>query len=234
MPVQNWAFNSHDSFDINNNTGGFSYQKWDSVNATANLKVGGGTFTDVIGYKNLLVHDYYDADGTIKNGFNAENFVPIKFFSEELRYATKITDIVDLITGLYYSWSNIQNYEARQLWLISASLTTATFAQNVTGTPCGDAQDGGVPRRVHRVERPDRGIGAQSWTRAGQFPDARRERTGDGGQPLRDGPDLGSVGRAILRLISRPCQRPTRVASIQLGARLCAIRQSINTNLAGR
>ena len=128
-PVQNWSFVNRYSFDMAYDTAGYTNNDWDMVSGELNAKIGPGTLTDVIGYREMNLDAYYDADGTIKPGFNVERRVPMKQFSNELRYNVKVGP-VDVTTGLYYFRSHIVQVDGRQLSSLNNGFQFRGFGAN--------------------------------------------------------------------------------------------------------
>ena len=114
-PVQNYAFQGRNSFDINvDPAGSFTTQNWEQVTAELNIDIGPGTLTNVFGYRNQLTHTFYDSDGTPFRGLYLEFYAPAKQISNELRYAASIGRL-DFTVGAYYFHSSLGLFEARYL-----------------------------------------------------------------------------------------------------------------------
>jgi len=127
LPNQNQAFNSRHSFDFNQDFAGQTDYRWNMLSSEINWKVGNGMITNVAGYRDLKLYTAYDSAGTPIQDFEISYNNPVRQFSNELRYAGRFFDMVDITAGLYYFTSHIKLVETRRV------RTAANFASRSYG-----------------------------------------------------------------------------------------------------
>ncbi len=115
---QNLAFDDRTGFSFSNNYGrGINKLRWDQLTSESNLSVGfgDGVITNIAGYRKLYNNTGADADGTPIDGLHARYKERFKQFSNELRYAGRFGDFVDLTVGAYYFHADLNYFEERRL-----------------------------------------------------------------------------------------------------------------------
>ncbi|WEK42231.1 MAG: TonB-dependent receptor [Candidatus Sphingomonas colombiensis] len=68
---------------------------------------GGGKITNIFGYRDYKVLVTGDNDGSPALGFHVGSYIKQSQYSNELRYAVKIADRIDFVTGLFLFHQNI-------------------------------------------------------------------------------------------------------------------------------
>ncbi len=114
---QNPAFQDRHDFRINQDYRGFTDLNWEQVTSESNINVafGEGVITNVAGYRNVDDLSAVDADGTPILGFHDIFDVQVEQVSNELRYAGRFGDRVDVTTGVYLFHATISLLETRML-----------------------------------------------------------------------------------------------------------------------
>jgi iron complex outermembrane receptor protein len=102
-------------FHVNIDNSGTSKMDWEAVTLESDWRLGPGTITNLFGYRRLDQLASDDIDGRPVPGFNAFDVLRQHQFSEELRYAGKVTDQIDLTAGLYYFTQSFRYLERRVL-----------------------------------------------------------------------------------------------------------------------
>ena len=93
---------------------GFTDMEWQQAIVEANLTLGNGVVTNILGYRNLESSSRPDIDGLSAPFFNAVGFTEQDQISNELRYAfTTADESWDITTGLYYFQQDIIYREHR-------------------------------------------------------------------------------------------------------------------------
>ncbi|WP_264447995.1 TonB-dependent receptor [Novosphingobium sp. JCM 18896] len=120
-PFQNFAFNDRTGFRFSNNYGregnGGNKLRWNQATWETNVDVGlgEGVITNIAGYRNMFNDVGADTDGTSFSGLHTRYKEHFEQFSNELRYAGRFFDALDLTVGAYYFHSNLRYYEERRL-----------------------------------------------------------------------------------------------------------------------
>ncbi len=91
------------------NLAGFTHLRYNSITSETNVPVGlgDGQITNVAGYRDLRFRSAQDIDGSPRDVYNILYQARTHQFSDELRYAGRFVDRVDLVTGLYYFTQDI-------------------------------------------------------------------------------------------------------------------------------
>lgn len=110
--VQAPAFGSRSGFI------GRSEIEYNSAVVEANLDVGdnGGRITNIFGYRDYDVMVAADNDGAPAANFHIGSFIRQHQYSNELRYAVKIADRIDFVTGVYLFKQGIDYQSIDQLF----------------------------------------------------------------------------------------------------------------------
>lgn len=113
---QNHAIYERGSFDFAINNRGFATGVWDQATLEANWDVdlGGGTITNIFGWRDYDGRSGSDIDATPNNGFHARALNLQEQYSNELRYAGTFGNI-DLTTGIYWFSQDLFYVEERNL-----------------------------------------------------------------------------------------------------------------------
>jgi iron complex outermembrane receptor protein len=115
LPLQNYAFQDRHTFNFAQDHEGGTHLEWDQITGEVNWQIGGGTLTNVIGYRDNKIITDYDTAGTPIKDYQINYTNPTKSFSNELRYSGRYFDRLDLTVGVYYFQSNIRLLETRRL-----------------------------------------------------------------------------------------------------------------------
>src|SRR3546814_7617143 len=70
QPLQNNALYDDTTFYVNNNNPGFSDQHWHQATVEANIELGGGTLTNLFGYRKYFIDTAMDIDGSPNTFFH--------------------------------------------------------------------------------------------------------------------------------------------------------------------
>lgn len=105
-----------DSFRVNINEEGFADNDWHMASNEINIATGfgDGTITNIAAYREYNSVVFNDIDASPRTDFHSGNTTHQKQLSEELRYAGKFGR-VDVTTGLYYFYQDIDYKEQRLL-----------------------------------------------------------------------------------------------------------------------
>lgn len=103
-------------FDFAINNRGYATGEWDQATLEANWDVdlGGGTITNIFGWRDYDGRSSSDIDATPANGFHARALNLQEQYSNELRYAGTFGNI-DLTTGIYWFSQDLFYVEERAL-----------------------------------------------------------------------------------------------------------------------
>lgn len=104
-----------DTFDFSIDERGFYHSKWDQVIGQFDLDVGKGKITNIAGYRSFKQLQKSDIDSSPMDLFHGNLDVKQHQFSDELRYNGRVTDFLDLTTGLFYFTQKIYYNESRRL-----------------------------------------------------------------------------------------------------------------------
>ena len=117
FPTQNRALFDRHSFDFAIDLLNPSRVRWNMVTSEMNIDVGfgDGTITNVAGYRKVRHFNDTDTEGAPGIGFHAIQDFTTKHYSDELRYAGRFWDRLDLTAGLYYFHSNVSTFEVRRI-----------------------------------------------------------------------------------------------------------------------
>ena len=117
FPTQNRAFFDRHSFDFAIDLLNPSRVRWNMITSEANLDVafGNGTITNVAGWRRVRHFNDTDTEGAPGVGFHAIQDFTTEHYSDELRYAGRFFDRLDLTAGLYYFHSNVSTFEVRRI-----------------------------------------------------------------------------------------------------------------------
>ncbi|MCP3730323.1 TonB-dependent receptor [Sphingomonas sp. MG17] len=96
-------------FEVASNDPGFTDSHYNALTHETNIDVGvgDGQITNIIGYREFHIASRYDADGSPTTVYHIAYSTRQNQFSNELRYAGRFFDRVDLVAGLYYFTQNI-------------------------------------------------------------------------------------------------------------------------------
>ncbi len=122
-PGRNGTFpNAFVSFDRNSDSfsideDGFYDNNWDQIVFETNwdIPLGDGTITNIFGYRDFLGTGRSDIDATPLALFHASFATDQDQWSNELRYAGRFGDRVDITTGLYYFTQDTAYQETRNI-----------------------------------------------------------------------------------------------------------------------
>ncbi len=114
--ASNHGLYPRDSFGVSINYPGFITSDWDQAIAETNIDVGfgNGKITNIMGYRALDNDSGADVDASPLTLLHSRNHTKQEQFSDELRYAGTFGRI-DVTTGLYYFWQDINYAEKRIL-----------------------------------------------------------------------------------------------------------------------
>ncbi|MBK6411599.1 TonB-dependent receptor plug domain-containing protein [Sphingopyxis sp.] len=106
-----------ESFDFSIDERGFTTSKWNQLSATLNLDVGfgDGVITNVFGWREFRQNARIDVDSTPAFLFHTDAGIAQDQISNELRYAGRFGEMIDITTGIYYFSQKLEYAEARDL-----------------------------------------------------------------------------------------------------------------------
>ena len=97
---------------------GFTKINWDQTTVELNIdNVGNGTITNILGWRTVEADSAADIDGTDLPIFAAPGLADQEQFSNELRWAGRISEAWDVTVGAYIFDQDISYREARYIWL---------------------------------------------------------------------------------------------------------------------
>ena len=96
---------------------GFTEIDWYQSTIEVNVDAFGGTFTDILGYREVEADSGADIDGTLFPIFAAPGFTNQDQISNELRWSGRLGENWDTTIGLYYFEQDIEYREGRYIWL---------------------------------------------------------------------------------------------------------------------
>jgi len=111
---QNRAVSGIETFDVNINNKGFFENDVDFLVAELNWDVGGGTLTNIFGWRDVYNNGGSDIDGLPSSGFDITALTDQDQISNELRYFKNFGNF-DLTTGIYYLSSDLTYIEGRSI-----------------------------------------------------------------------------------------------------------------------
>jgi iron complex outermembrane receptor protein len=113
---QNHARDERGTFDFSIDNRGYAVGEWDQATVEANWDVdlGGGTITNIFGWRDYTGLSSSDIDARPVHGFHARAVNLQEQFSNELRYAGTFGNI-DLTTGIYWFTQDLFYIEERSL-----------------------------------------------------------------------------------------------------------------------
>lgn len=88
---------------------------WDQFTFEANMKAGGGMITNIFGWRRVSHSAVSDLDASPLPLFDGGNNLEQQQFSNEIRYAGRVTDAWEVIAGVYYFYQDMDYRESRQL-----------------------------------------------------------------------------------------------------------------------
>jgi iron complex outermembrane receptor protein len=118
---------------------GFTEIDWYQSTIEVNIDAFGGTFTDILGYREVDADSAADIDGTLLPIFSAPGFTAQDQISNELRWSGRFGENWDTTIGLYYFEQDIEYREGRYIWL-PPPLGPAPAGINLTVALGGDMQ----------------------------------------------------------------------------------------------
>lgn len=119
IPFSNFFFSApKDSFVFSIDAPGFYETTWDAVTAELNIDVpfGDGVITNVFGWRDTEGGSLSDIDSTPFFLFHATSDTTYEQISNEIRYAGRFFDAVDLTVGFYY-FDSEQSYDEKRFIL---------------------------------------------------------------------------------------------------------------------
>ena len=96
---------------------GFTEIDWYQSTLEINFDAFGGTFTNILGYREVEADSAADIDGTLLPIFAAPGFTSQDQISNELRWSGRFTDNWETTIGFYYFDQDIEYREGRYIWL---------------------------------------------------------------------------------------------------------------------
>lgn len=103
------------SLDFSIDEEGFLETRSDFLRTITEIEFGGGTITNVFGYRQLEQTGLLDVDATPLSLFNSLTALDAEQISNELRWAGDLSDRVQLTGGLYYFKNELSYNENRRL-----------------------------------------------------------------------------------------------------------------------
>jgi len=111
---------SRDSLDLSIDEEGFLETRSDFFRTITELDVGGGTITNVFGYRTMEQTGLLDVDATPISLFHSLTALDTEQVSNELRYAGEINENLQLTAGAYYFKNELSYDENRRLLGVAA------------------------------------------------------------------------------------------------------------------
>ena len=129
-----WANYDRDSFDFAVDEEGFSNSISHFFSTETNIKVdlGGGTITNIFGWRDFEADSNSDIDSTPQWFFHAPATLLTEQFSNELRYNGQFGR-TNVTTGIYYFTNTMQLYERRDLLGIATGGVAPALTQDGGG-----------------------------------------------------------------------------------------------------
>lgn len=125
-PLAGFAANSRsEDFEVNFDETGSYDQESTLVSVEYNLDIGGGTLTNILGYRDLTSETLGDIDGLPIHVFHSRAYTGHEQLSNELRYNIALGDLADLTAGIYYYDSELRYVEQRNTPSAIAAFGTA-------------------------------------------------------------------------------------------------------------
>jgi iron complex outermembrane receptor protein len=103
------------NIDTNINTVGSADLSWDQFTLETNIRLGNGGFTNIFGWRRFSQTAVSDIDASPLPLFDGGNNLEQEQFSNEIRYAGRVTDAWEVIGGLYYFNQDMNYRESRLL-----------------------------------------------------------------------------------------------------------------------
>jgi len=110
---QNHGIYSRDSFEFAIDEEGSYDIKWDMASAEINVDFENGTLTNLAAWRKSDSSSLGDIDATPSFLFSAPAATQAEQFSNELRYAGRFGDMVDVTVGAFYFTQDLDYYERR-------------------------------------------------------------------------------------------------------------------------
>jgi iron complex outermembrane receptor protein len=118
---------------------GFTEIDWYQSTLEVNFDAFGGTFTNILGYREVEADSAADIDGTFLPIFAAPGFTNQDQISNELRWSGRLSENWDTTIGFYWFDQDIEYREARYIWL-PPPLGPLPLGVNLTVALGGDMQ----------------------------------------------------------------------------------------------
>jgi iron complex outermembrane receptor protein len=128
-----------DKFSTTSDEIGFTEIDWFQSTLEVNFDAFGGTFTNILGYREVEADSAADIDGTFLPIFAAPGFTNQDQISNELRWSGRFGENWDTTIGFYYFDQDIEYREARYIWL-PPPLGPLPLGINLTVALGGDMQ----------------------------------------------------------------------------------------------
>jgi iron complex outermembrane receptor protein len=94
-------------FETASNFAGKNRLKHNSATVEVNVDAGSGRITNIFGYRDFTSISTFDVDASSQSVYNLSYFTKQNQFSNELRYANRLFDKTEFVTGLYYFHQDI-------------------------------------------------------------------------------------------------------------------------------
>ncbi|MDE2596001.1 MAG: TonB-dependent receptor [Sphingomonadales bacterium] len=120
---QNHGRFARDTFDVSLDNEGFIRARAWSGSLRADLDMGGGTLTNVLGWRNFRQFTSNDIDSSPLFLFHSDTGLTQKQWSDELRWSGRVNDVLELTIGDYIFHQDVAYEENRRL----PTVTAATF-----------------------------------------------------------------------------------------------------------
>jgi iron complex outermembrane receptor protein len=106
---------AYQDFTVAIDNPGYDRQDWESVTLESNWRRPRGVFTNLFGYRRIDNSASGDIDGRPVPAFHADNLFEQHQFSDELRWAGRFFERLDVTAGLYYFTQSFTYLERRVL-----------------------------------------------------------------------------------------------------------------------
>ncbi len=117
IPAGAIGFDRH-SLDFSINETGLYDHRWDqfSIETNWDVALGNGTITNIFGFRNFDNRTRADIDASPAELFSSDTRTTQEQWSNELRYAGRFADRLDVTTGLYYFTQDVGYQESRNIF----------------------------------------------------------------------------------------------------------------------